>query len=236
MRYKGTNKSLPEIARELNVDAVIEGSVQRSGEWVHVTARLIPAAADSPSWSRDYDRDLSDLLKLQNEVARAVADEIRSQVTANERARLASARKIDPRANEAYLLGRYHLSKLNEEDLHQAIENFEHAIQLAPDYAAAYAGLSQAWQERGIWGAKTFSEAEAPARAAALKAIKLDEQLAEGHMMLGQLKYIYDWDWTGAEQEFRRALELDPGSLFLHRSYAFLLMAAGRHAEAIGEV
>jgi TolB-like protein/cytochrome c-type biogenesis protein CcmH/NrfG len=236
MTYKGSNKLLPEIARELHVDAVIEGSVQRSGGRVHVTARLIPAAADSPLWSRDYDRDLSDVLKLQSEVARAIADEIRIQVTADERARLASARKIDPQAHEAYLLGRYHLSKLNEEDLHQAIENFERAIQLAPDYAAAYAGLSQAWQERGIWGTKTFSEAEAPARAAALKAIKLDEQLAEGHMMLGQLKYIYGWDWTGAEQEFRRALELDSGSLYVHRSYAFLLMALGRHAEAISEV
>jgi len=236
MRYKGTNKSLPEIARELNVDAVIEGSVQRSGGRIYVRARLIPAAADSPLWSRDYDRDLSDLLRLQNEVAGAVANEIRIQVTANERARLASARKVDPQAHDAYLLGRYHLSKLNEEDLRQAIENFERAIQLAPDYAAAYAGLSQAWQERGIWGARTFNEAEAPARAAASKAIKLDEQLAEGHMMLGQLKYIYDWDWTGAEQEFRRALELDPGGLFVHRSYSFLLMALGRHAEAISEV
>jgi tetratricopeptide (TPR) repeat protein len=236
MRYKGTNKSLPEIARELNVDAVIEGSVQRSGGRVHVTARLIPAAADSPLWSRDYDRDLSDVLKLQSEVARAVADEIRIQVTADERARLASARKIDPQAHEAYLFGRYHLSKLNEEDLHQAIEHFERAIQLAPDYGAAYAGLSQAWLERGIWGAKTFSEAEAPARAAALKAIEVDEQLAEGHMMLGQHKYIYDWDWTGAEQEFRRALELDPGILDAHTYYAYFLMALGRHSEAIREM
>ena len=236
MRYKGTNKSLPEIARELNVDAVIEGSVQRSGGRVHVTARLIPAAADSPMWSQDYDRDLSDILKLQGELARAIGDEIRIQVTANERTRLASARTVDPQAHEAYLLGRYHLSKLNEEDLSQAIEYFERAIQLAPDYGAAYAGLSQAWLERGIWGAKTFSEAEAPARAAGLKAIELDEQLGEAHMMLGQLKYIFDWDWTGAEQEFRRAQELDPGILDAHTYYAIFLMALGRHSEAIREM
>ncbi len=236
MRYKGTNKSLPEIADELNVDAVIEGSVQRSGGRVHITARLVPATTDSPIWSRDYDRDLSDLLKLQSEVARAVADEIRIQVTTNERARLASARSVDPQAHEAYLLGRFHLSKKNEEDLRQAIENFERAIQIAPDYAAAYGGLAEAWQERGIWGAKTFTEVEAPARTAALKAIKWDEQLAEGHMMLAQLKYIYDWDWAVAEQEFKRALELDPGSLYVHRPYAVFLMAVGRHADALNEV
>jgi serine/threonine protein kinase/Tfp pilus assembly protein PilF len=236
MRYKGTNKLLPEIAHELNVDGVIEGSVQRSGGRVHITARLIPAAADSPVWSREYDRDLSDLLKLQSEVAGAVADEIRIQVNANERARLASARSVNPQAHEAYLIGRYHLSKKNDEDLRQAIENFERAIQLAPDYAAPYSGLAEAWQERGVWGEKTFSEVEAPARAAALKAIKWDEQLAEGHMVLAHLKYIYDWDWTGAEQEFKRALELDPGSLYVHRPYAVFLMAVGRHSEAISEV
>jgi eukaryotic-like serine/threonine-protein kinase len=236
MRYKGTNKLLPEIARELNVDAVIEGSVQHSGGRVHVTARLIPAAADSPLWSRDYDRDLSDLLKLQSELAGAVADEIRIQVKADERARLASARSVNPQAHEAYLLGRYHLSKKNEEDLRQAIEHFKRAIQLAPDYAASYSGLAEAWQERGIWGAKTFNEVEPPARAAALEAIKWDEQLAEGHMMLARLKYMYDWDWHAAEQEFKRALELDSGSLYVHQHYSVFLMALGRRADAISEM
>jgi len=235
MRYKGTNKLLPEIARELNVDAVIEGSVQRSGGRIHVTARLIPAVADSPVWSRDYDRDLTDLLKLQSEVARAIVGEIRIQVTANESARLASARSVNPQAHDAYLLGRYHLNKLNEEDLRQAIENFERAIQLAPDYAMAYAGLSDAWRERGIWGQKTFKEVQAPSRDAALKALELDADLAEGHVSLSYIKQLYDWDWTGSEQEVKRALEINPGSLGAHRSYAFLLMALGRHAEAISE-
>jgi len=236
MRYKGTNRLLPEIARELNVDAVIEGSVQRSGGRVHVTARLIPAAADSPLWSRDYDRDLSDVLKLQNEVARAVADEIRIQLTADERARLAVSRKVDPQAHEAYLLGRYHLRNLNENDLSLAIEHFERAIQLAPDYAAAYAGLSDAWRERGIWGAKSFKEVESPARNAALKAMELDTQLAEGHIALGMIKFLYDWNWTGAEDEQRRALELDPGNPDAHMLYAIFLMSLGRHDEAIREM
>jgi len=236
MRYKGTNRSLPEIARELNVDAVIEGSVQRSGGRVHVTARLIPAAADSPLWSRDYDRDLSDVLKLQSEVARAVADEIRIQLTADERARLAVSRKVDPQAHEAYLLGRYHLRNLNENDLSLAIEHFERAIQLAPDYAAAYAGLSDAWRERGIWGAKSFKEVESPARNAALKAMELDTQLAEGHIALGMIEFLYDWNWTGAEDEQRRALELDPGNPDAHMLYAIFLMSLGRHDEAIREM
>ena len=236
MRYKGSGKLLPEIARELNVDAVLEGSIQRAGGRVRITAQLIHAASDTHLWSRDYDRDPSDILRLQSEVARAVAEEIRIQVTAEERMRLASARSVNPQAHEAYLLGRYHLSKKNEDDLSQAIEHFERAIQLAPDYAVAYAGLSEAWHERGVWGARTFSEVEAPARAAALKAIQWDEQLAEGHMMLAQLNYIYDWDWAGAEQQFKRALELDLGSLYVHRPYAVFLMAVGRHAEAISEM
>ncbi len=235
MRYKGSNKSLPEIARELNVDAVIEGSVQRSGGRVYITARLIPAAADSPLWSRDYDRDLSDLLKLQSEVARAVADEIRIQVTTNEHALLASARSVNPQAIDAYLLGRSHI-KRNEDDLRQAIQYFERAIQVTPDYAAAQAGLSDAWVQRGTWGAKHFREVELPARAAALKAVQLDPQLAEAHASLSRIKFLYDWDWAGAEQELRRALELNPGSLYTHSYYADFLMSQGRHAEAIAEI
>ena len=233
MGFKGSQKSLKEIARELNVDAVIEGSVQRSGGRVLVTARLISAATESPVWARDYDRDLSDVLKLESEVARAVADEIRIQLTVEERARLASVRRIDPAAHEAYLLGRYHSEKFNEEDLKRAIEYFERAIQLAPDYAAAYAELSEAWRTRGILGAKTFKEVEAPARAAALKALALDPNLADGHAKLGNLKYIYDRDWSGAEEEMKRAVALDPNGRFPHLAYAHLLMALGRFPEAL---
>jgi len=173
---------------------------------------------------------------LQHDVARTVADEIRIQLTADERARLAVSRKVDPQAHEAYLLGRYHLRNLNENDLSLAIEHFERAIQLAPDYAAAYAGLSDAWRERGIWGAKSFKEVESPARNAALKAMELDTQLAEGHIALGMIKFLYDWNWTGAEDEQRRALELDPGNPDAHMLYAIFLMSLGRHDEAIREM
>lgn len=235
MRYRGSNKSLPEIARELNVDAVIEGSVQRSGGRVRVTAKLIPAATDSPVWTSNYERDVSDVLKLQSEIAWAVANEIRIQITAEERARLASARSVDPQAHEAYLLGRYHLRQDNEQGLRQAIEYFERAIKIAPDSAAAYAGLSDAWRFRGLTGIVDFKEAESPAREAALKALELDEQSAEGHISLAMIKQNYDWDWTGAERELRRALEIDPGSLDTHTNYGYFFMHVGRHDEAIRE-
>lgn len=198
-------------------------------------ARLISAVNDSPMWSRDYDRDLSDLSKLQSEVARAVVDEIRIQVTSNESTRLAPARILNPQAHDAYLRGRSHL-KRNEDDLKQAIQYFERSIQLDPSNAAAQAGLSDAWVQRGIWGAKQFREVEAPARAAALKAVELDPQLGEAHASLSRIKFLDDWDWTGAEQELKRALDLDPGSLATHSYAADFLMSQGRHAEAVQEI
>jgi TolB-like protein/Tfp pilus assembly protein PilF len=235
MRYKQNLKPLPEIARELNVDGVIEGTVQRAGARVRVTAKLIPASTDSPLWARDYEFPAEDVLALQSEVARAVADEIRIQVTAQERARLAAAEGVDAQAHEAYLLGRSHLSKNNEQDWARAIEYFERATRMAPEFAAAYAGLSDAWLQRGVFGVKPFSEVEAPARAAALRALELDGQLAAAHTSLANLKLYRDWDWAGSEAEFKRALELDGGSLEAHRAYGHLLMCLGRHDEAIRE-
>ena len=235
MRYKAGGKSLPEIARELNVDAVLEGTVQRSEGRVRVTAKLIHAATDSLLWARDYERDLTDVLKLQSDVARAVADEIRVRVTPEERARLAAARSVDPQAHEAYLLGRYHYRKNNAQGWKQAIEYFERAIQIDPKYAAPYAGLSDAWTFLGLTGSVDFKEAESPARAAALKALVLDERLAGAHLSLARIKQHYDWDWAGAEAESRRALELDPGSLDVHTDYGYLLMHLGRLDEAIRE-
>jgi len=236
MRYKGTSKALPDIARELNVDAVVEGSVQHAGGRVRVTALLIHAATDTHLWSREYDRDAADILNLQREVARAIADEIRIQLTPQEQTRLARTQSIDPAAYDAYLRGVYHYWRFNETDLKEAIGHFERAIQIEPQYAAAYAGLSQAWNERGIWGGPPFPETEAPARAAARKAIELDDSLAAAHVAWGNVKAMRDWDWTGAEAEYRRAIELDPGNLEARLLFAVLLMALGRHAEAIAEM
>jgi TolB-like protein/Tfp pilus assembly protein PilF len=236
MRFKGSRKPLGEIARELNVDAVVEGSVQRDGGRVKITARLIRAADESLLRSFDYDRELADVLKLQSEVARAVAGGIQIQVTADERARLASARRVNPEAHEAYLLGRYHLRRQNEAELKLAIGHFERAVQLDAGYAAAWAGLSVAWLQRGLFGATSFREVEQPAREAALKALAADANSAEGYTALAIFKNRYEWDWAGSEHDFRRAIELNPGNVEAHRFFAFLLSALGRHDEAISEI
>src|SRR5262245_5798591 len=236
MRFKGSRTPLAEIARELNVDAVIEGSVQRDGGRVKITARLIQAVNETLLRSFDYERELADVLKLQSEVARAVTEEIRTQLTAEERARLASARRVNPEAHEAYLLGRYHLRRQNEADLKLAIGHFERAIQLDASYAAAWAGLSVAWLQRGLWGGTHFQDVEPPARQATVKALELDDGSVEAYTSLAMLKHRYEWDWAGAEHDFRRAIELDPGSVEAHRFFALLLTALGRHAEAISEI
>jgi TolB-like protein/DNA-binding winged helix-turn-helix (wHTH) protein/thioredoxin-like negative regulator of GroEL len=236
MRFKGSRTPIQEIARDLNVDAVIEGSVQRDGGRVKITARLIQAADETPLWSRDYERDLTDVLKLQGEIARAVTDEIRIQVTEEERARLASARRVNPEAQDAYLLGRFHLRRFNEEDLKLSIGHFERAIQLDPNYAAAWAGLSAAWRYRGVWGALYFREVEAASRKAALRAVALDANLAEAHSSLAAVKFLYDWDWVGSEENARRAIQLDPGSVDAHVVFATLMMVLERHAEAISAI
>jgi serine/threonine protein kinase/Flp pilus assembly protein TadD len=235
MRYKRSLKSLPEIARELNVDAVIEGAVQRSTGRVRVTTQLIHAASDTHLWAREYESDVTDVLKLESDIAREVADEVRVQVTTEERVRLASARRVNVQAHEAYLLGRHHSSRDNEQGWKHAIEYFQRAIELAPDYAAAYAELSDAWLRRGLSGARGFKQVESPARSAALRAIELDDRLAEAHISLSRIKQHYDWDWPGAEREIRRALELDPGSPDVHTFYGYFLMHLGRHDEAIRE-
>jgi TolB-like protein/DNA-binding winged helix-turn-helix (wHTH) protein/Tfp pilus assembly protein PilF len=235
MRFKGARTSLSEIARALNVDAVIEGSVQHTGDRVRISIQFIHAPTDTHLWAREYERELTDILKLQSEVARTVAEEIRIQVTAEERSRMASAGTVNPAAYQEYLLGQYHLWKLTEEHLARAVDHFERATHLDPGYAAAHAGLSHAWWWRGIWGAKTFKEVGIPSRAAARKALELDPRLAEAHVSMGRIKYL-DWDWTGAEKDFGRALEIDPNNLDAHFFCAYLFTALGRFPESMTHI
>lgn len=236
MRFKGGTRSLPEIAQALNVDAIVEGSVLRTGDRVRISVQLIHVATDTHLWAREYERDLTDILKLQSEVSRAVAEEIQVQITAEERAHLAAAASVDPAAYQEYLLGQHYLWRLNEEDLTRAIDHFEQATRLDGRYAAAYAGLSHAWWWRGVWGTKSPKQVEAQSRAAALRALELDPQLAAAHVSTGRIKFSYDWDWSGAEQDFGRALELDPNSLDAHFFAGMLFMALGRFPESLAHI
>lgn len=231
-RYAGTAKSMPEIARELGVDAIVEGSIQRGGGRTRVLVQLI-SATDAQLWSQAYDHEGADLLSIEADVARAIAQEIRARITPQEREHLARAGNIDPAAQEAYLLGAYHVARATGPDLRQAVEYFEKAIRLQPGYAPAYAGLSEAWQALGAFGVVDFHNTDQPARLAVRKALDLDPSLAAAHCQLGELFMLYDWDWSGAEREMRRAVELDPNSLRARVALGDLLTALGRFPEAL---
>ena len=236
MRFKGATRSVSEIAQALNVDALVEGSVRRTSDRVRVSVQLVHAATDTHLWAREYERGLTDILKLQGEVARAVAEEIEVHITAEERARLASAGAVNPAAYQEYLLGQHYLWRLTDEDLTRAIDHFEQAIRLDAGYAAAHAGLSHAWWWRGVWGAKTPKQVKSPSLAAALRALALDPQLAEAHVSTGRIKFSYDWDWSGAEKDFGRALKIDPNNLDAHFFHGMLYMALGRFAESLAHI
>jgi TolB-like protein/DNA-binding winged helix-turn-helix (wHTH) protein len=233
MQFKGAALPPTEIARTLNVDAFLEGSVQRNGDRVRVSVQLIHAATDAHIWAREYERELTDVLKLQSEIARAVADEVQARVTAEERSRLASAVSVNPAAYQEFLLGQHYLWRLNEEDLARAIAHFEESVRLDPRYAPAYAGLSHAWWWRGIWGAVLFKQVESPSRTAAARALELDSSLPEAHVSIGRIKFGHEWDWTGAGEAFTRALAIDPNNVDAHLFSAMLCMALGCFSEAI---
>jgi TolB-like protein/Tfp pilus assembly protein PilF/predicted Ser/Thr protein kinase len=233
MHYKGTDKTLPQIARDLDVDAVIEGTVQRSGNRVQVTAQLIRGQTDAPVWTKIYERDSRDVLMMQSELAQAIVGEIKVHLTPQEKQHLAKVRPINPDAYNAYLLGDYHSSKRNTAALDKAIKYFQEAIRIDPSYAQAYAGLANAYIERDIWGGLGIGKTADQIRANTLKALELDEELAEAHALLGQIHFQYDWDWQGAEAEYKRAIQLNPNFAGSYVRYAYFLQAMGRHTEAL---
>ncbi len=237
MHYKGTQSSLPEIARELKVDAVVEGTVQRVGERVHVRAQLIHAASDSHLWAAEYDRDLRDVLDLQSEVARAIAGEIRIKVTPAEQRLLAPKRVIAREAIDNYLQGRYFLNRRTEQNLRTAIKYFESAIKADPRYAEAYAGLADCYNQLGtvLISAMPPSDARRTAESAARKALEIDSDVAEAHATLGYVNY-FNWNWATAEQEFKRSIELNPNYAGAHSQYAYYLVARARFDEALAEI
>jgi TolB-like protein/DNA-binding winged helix-turn-helix (wHTH) protein/Tfp pilus assembly protein PilF len=236
--YKRARKPLPQVARELNVDAVVEGTVLRSGGQVRITAQLIEARVDRQLWSETYDGDLRDTLTLQNKVARAIADQIRINLNAQEQATLLHGKVVDPQAHEAYLKGRYFWNKRTGEDLTKAVEYFNQAVERDPNYAQAYSGLADSYALLGDWeyGVLPPTEALPRAKAAAVKALQLDDALGEAHTSLAFSLDVYDWDWKSADTEFRRAIELNPGYATAHHWYAWHLSLLGKNDEAIAEM
>lgn len=235
MQFKGTDKPLPEIARELDVDAVVEGSALHIGERVRITVQLIEAATDRNLWADNYDRDVSDVLELHSEVAQAIARQIKIAVTPEEETRLASGRPLNPKAHEAYLRGRYHWNKRTEEGLKKSIEHFQQAVEMDRGYALAYAGLADAYVFLGGYQVFPPKEVNTKAKAAALKALELDDTLAEVHASLAIAK-LSEWDWLGAERELKRAIELNPSYATAHHWYAYYLETLGRFDEAVEEI
>jgi TolB-like protein/DNA-binding winged helix-turn-helix (wHTH) protein/Flp pilus assembly protein TadD len=238
MVYKGARKPLSEIARELNVDAVVEGTVLRSGERVRITAQLIQAPADKHLWAESYEGDLHDTLALQKEVASAIAGQIRIELTPKEQAGLKNAKVVNPEAYEAYLKGRYFWNRRTADGLKRAVDYFDQAIQKDPNYAQAYAGLADSYDLLGDWeyGVLAPNEAYPKAKAAAVKALELDNTLGEAHASLAFSLDVFDWDWGSAEREFRRAIALNPGYATAHHWYAWHLSEMGRNSEAIAEM
>ena len=234
MQYRHATKSLPQIAGELTVDGVVEGAVARAGDRVRVTAQLIDARTDRHVWAKSYDRDLRDVLALQAEVAGAIAEAIQVEVRPDERRRLSRTAAVHPDAYESYLKGRFYWGMRGRENLLRAAGYFQEAIAQDPAYAPAYSGLSDTHRMFDQDGAPP-RECMPKAEAAARKALALDETLAEAHASLAGVLYRYHWDWSGAEKEFRRSLDLDPNYAEGHRAYAIYLLTMRRNEEALPE-
>lgn len=244
MQLKDTTKKMPQIARELHVDAVIEGSVERAGDRVRITAQLIDASSDRHLWARSYERDLRDVLTLQDEVAQAIANEIRIKLTPDEQLRLANAHPVNPRAHEAYLRGMYELhgmtaettETLRSQSLEKAVAYFQQARTEDPNDALAYSGLADAYSSLSTHYRAPL-DVMPKAKDAAVKAIELDDNLAEAHAALGYVSLTFDWDSARAEHEFRRALELNSSLPRAHAGYAeYLLFVAHQTDEALHEL
>ena len=238
MGYKHARKPLPQIARELNVDAVVEGTVLRSGDQVRITAQLIEASSDRHLWSQSYEGELRDTLALQNRVAGAIADEIRINLNPQERAALKNARVVNPQAYESYLKGRYFWNKRTANGLKVALAYFNQAIDEDANYAQAYSGLADTYALLGDWqyAVMTPKEAFPKAKAAAIKALELDSALGEAHNSLAFCLDGFDWDLESAGKEFQRAIELNPGYATAHHWYAWHLSLLGRYDEAVVEM
>jgi len=237
MQYKGVKKPLPEIARELNVDAVVEGTVYQVGDSVRIRVQLIDALPEEQNlWAETYDRATTDVLVMYSEMARAIASEIRVKLTQEEETRLASARQVNPDAYEAYLNGRFYWGKMTPPGLETALQYFELALEKDPNYAPAHAGIAMLWATLSQHGLVPPSEAAPKAKQAALRALELDSTLAEAHYALAGVRAWIEWDWEGAEPEFRQAIELNPSGPDARAFYSHFLNIIGQPEEAIAQI
>ena len=237
MQFKGKNRPpTPDIAEKLNVDAVVEGSVSRSGDKVRITAQLIDARADKHLWANTFERSSRDVLALQAELASAIAREVNVRLTSSEQLRLTALPRVNPEAHDAYLKGRYFFNRPSDENLQKAIAQFEESVRLSPEFAPAFSGLSDAYLWAGYnEGFLTATEARPKAKAAAEKAVTLDDNSAEAHTSLAVFKLFYEYDLAGCELEFRRAFALNPNYAFAHDQFGMALAFQGRFKEAIAE-
>ena len=233
MRYKKTDKSIDQIGRELGVGYILEGSARRDGARIRITTELIQVQNQAQLWADTFEREMSGVLALESEVAQKVAGALALKLLPAEQARLANVRTVNPEAYEAYLKGLQHWYKLSPSEIDAAQQYFEMALKKDPNYALAYAGLALAWAARNQIGLTTYSEAAPKTRAAALKAVELDETAAETHYVLAIIRTWFDWDWEGAEPEFKRAIELNPSFPDARAYYSHLLIYMGRSEEAM---
>ena len=235
MHFKNTQLSVPEIARILRVDAIVEGSMVREGRQIRVHTQLIRAAADEHIWAGEYQREYGNILEVQEEFTRNIVEQIEVNLTPKDRARLAAVRPVDPEAYQDYLKGRYYFNQRTEDALNKSIRSFEQATAKESDYAPSYSGLAEAYAMLGFRGGFPSKDALSRAKAAALKAAELDDDLAEPHASLAFIAETYDWDWPAAEREYKRALELNPGDTQARNWYAGYLTYTGRFNEGIAE-
>ncbi len=238
MVYKGTHKPLSEIAKDLHVDAVVEGTVLRSGSRVRITAELIQVSTDHHLWADTYESQIGDVLSLQNRVSSAIVDEIRINLTPEDKKRLAKNRSVSPAAYEDYLKGRYYWNRRSAEGFAKAIGYFEDATGEDPQYALAYAGLADCYGIIGatIYGSVPAAEAAPKAKAAAIRALEIDPTLAEAETSLATAKFNYDWDWTGAAEGFQRAIQMDPKYPTAYQRYSLYSIAMGRFNDSLDQI
>jgi TolB-like protein/DNA-binding winged helix-turn-helix (wHTH) protein/Tfp pilus assembly protein PilF len=238
MAYKGTRKPISEIARELHVDAVMEGTVMRVGSRVRITAELVQVSTDRDLWADTYESQIGDVIALQNRVSSAIVNQIRINLTPEDRERLARNPAIAPEAYENYLKGRFYWNKRSDENLAKAIAYFEQATHQDPNYALAYAGLADCYAIIGsrIFGTMAASEAAPKAREAAQRALEIDPTLAEAETSLATLKFNYDWDWSGAQDDFQHAIQLNPSYATAYQRYSLYLMAMGRIQDSFDQI